>query len=268
VKLAKQTVAEGKRFFKENAAADLKEKVTDIPLDQLSKDAFLQWNLEHDKKSSEFKDKLGYLEKMAAAPAPAPAPAPAGATTGITLSGSASSTGVNLSWKVTGVSVTNGFKVLASKESTPTYGGKTTESAYVKDSASRSYAYKNTSGKTYYFRVCVYTGDSCTNNSNIIKVTTPYVAPTPPSGTLSLAQNGGTDSFTITLNGSAPYGLKLVWAPSGEPTYPGSSAKYFDGASTSNAVTDADSGTYNFRVCMYYEGSCVNYSNQITATIP
>jgi hypothetical protein len=269
-KTAKQDVPEGKRYYQVTPTAELSKKVADIPLDQLQKDDFLKWNLEHDKKATEFKDKLGYLATLEKTPAPAPAPAPTPVpaptpAAGISLSGKATSTGVSLSWKLTGVSATKGFKILKSKTTDPTYGKS--DGTYVSDSAARSYNWTIKDGKTYYFRICTYTGDACTNYSNSVKLTTPYVAPTPPTGTLSLVHNGG-NSFGWTLNGSAPYGHKLVWSTSPGPTYPGSNAKFYDKGSTTSATIDADSGSYYVRVCMYYEGACMNYSNEVSVTIP
>lgn len=269
VKTAAQKVGEGKRFFQAHATADIDQKITDIPLDQLQKDAFLQWNLEQDKKSQDFKDKLGYLGTLEKTPAPAPEAPPApikpGATAGINLTGSAYDKGVKLSWTVTGLSVGKGFKIVKGLTANPTYGKD--DGAFV-DAASRSYSWSIKDGKTYNFRICIYNGDTCTSYSNNIKVTAPYVAPTPPSGNLNLQPVSGT-TVSWTLSGSAPEGLKLVWSTTPGPTYPGSSVKFYDGASNAYATFTGDAGsTYYLRVCMYYDGGCVNYSNEITVVLP
>jgi hypothetical protein len=273
VKKAVQKIAEGKRYYQTNPVPELNKKVSDIPADQLQKDDFLKWNLEHDKETDEFKDKLGYfvvLEKTPATapqPAPATAPKPSSPANGITLSGSKSEKGVSLSWKVTGITVSKGFKIVKSEGANPIYGKS--DAAFAEASA-RSYTWKITDGKTYHFRVCVYNSDgSCTNYSNDIAVSVPYVAPpTPPSGSLSLV-HVSSNNVAWTLSGSAPYGLKLVWAETAGPVYPGSSAKYYNGTSTTSATFDGTSGkTYYIRVCMYYEGSCKNYSNEIVVTLP
>lgn len=273
-KLAKQSVAEGKRFYQVAAQVDLVNKVSDIPLDQLSKDDFLKWNLENDKKATEFKDKLGYLKKLeetpaVVQPAPAPTPVPAGSTAGIVLSGSKVDAGVSFAWKVTGLSVTKGFKIVKSLSANPTFGKD--DATYVSDSAARSYKWSIKDGKTYHFRICVYTGTSCTNYSNDITVTAPaYQAPAPPTGSLSLTHLGG-KNFGWTLSGSAPYGHKLVWSTSANASYPtatGGGIKFYNEGSTTSASIDSGSGSYYVRVCMYYESSCVNYSNEVYVTIP
>lgn len=271
VKGANQKVAEGKRYYQANPTAELDKKISDIPVDQLQKDDFLKWNLEHDKKTDEFKDKLGYLATLEKTPAPAPAPAPAApapAVGSITLAGSQTEKGAGLSWKVSGITVSKGFMIIRSATANPGYSKKA-DAVFVAASA-RTYNWKITDGKTYHFRICVYNTDgSCTNYSNDIAVTAPYVAPpAEPTGSLTLQHVSGTNVAWI-LNGSAPYGLKLVWSESAGPVYPGSSAKFYDGASTTSATFDGDSGkTYYLRVCMYYEGTCKNYSNEIAVTLP
>lgn len=276
---AKQSVPEGKQYFDANLVSELTKQIVDIPLEQMQKDAFMQWNLEEDKKDSIFKDKLGHLKKLeesptaiappppATEPTPAPAlkPKPETPKGSITINGSSVSNGINVSWTVTNISVTNGFKLVFGSAPNPTFGMN--EAVYLSDSNLRSYTLSIKDGKTYHFRICTYTGSGCINYSNDIVVTAPYVAPNPPTGTLSLISTGAT-SLGWTLTGSAPYGLKLVWSPNSGPTYPGSSAKFYNEGNTTSATIDASTGTYYVRVCMYYEGSCLNYSNELTVTIP
>lgn len=271
VKKAGQTVAEGKRYYIESSSAELKNVVSDIPLDQLQKDEFLKWNLEKDKAATEFKDRLGYLKKLEEAPAPAPVPTPKPTpaptvASGVVLSGSATAKGAALSWKLSGVSAPKGFKIVYSKEANPTFGSS--QATYVSDPGARSSEIKIKDGKTYYFRVCIYTGDGCTNYSNNVKLVMPaYTPPAQPSGTLNLTHTGG-NSFSWTLNGSSPGGHKLVWSTSPGPTYGSSSARYYSEGSKSGASIEAGSGSYYVRVCMYYEGGCINYSNEVYVTLP
>lgn len=83
VKVAAQTVDEGKRHYGTNPVAELKNKVTDIPQDQLQKDAFLKWNLDQDKSVAEFADKLGYLMILEKAADEALAQAAAASASGV-----------------------------------------------------------------------------------------------------------------------------------------------------------------------------------------
>lgn len=269
--IASETIAEGKRYYQSIAQPELVKKVTDIPLDSLQKDAFLQWNLEQDKQSSDFQDKLGYLEKMAAAPkavtVAAPTPQPAAAASGITLAASKYDSGVTLGWRLAGVTAPKGFKILRSLTANPVHGKA--EAAYVGSASSRSYNWKIKDGKTYHFRVCVYTGDSCANYSNDVTITAPLVAEAKPAGSISL-QHSGSDGKTVhwsVTGGSALYGYKLVWSANPNPTYgeAGTTPIYYDGKATSGNV-DASGKTY-VRVCMFYDGQCLNYSNEISPTL-
>lgn len=87
-----------------------------------------------------------------------------------------------------------------------------------------------------------------------------------PTGTLSLASAGG-KNVSWSTNGSALYGYKLVWSSSPSPVYPTNNPTFYDAKATSGSV-NASSGTYYVRVCMYHNSSCMNYSNEVTVTIP
>jgi len=270
-KKLKQTIPEGKQILQFSSNKDLQNKVTDIPTDQLIKDEFLKWNLEQDKNSSEFKDKLGYfaiLEKSST-PAPAtPSTVPAPTVSGLSLSGYKIEKGVRLSWSVSGLSVSKGFKIVKSLSPNPVFGRD--DAVYISNSSQVSHDWTIKDGKTYNFRVCVYDGSGCSNYSNNITITAPkYEASSEPapSGSLTLIHAGG-NSFTWQLSGSAPYGYKLVYSDStkANPSYPDDNPQFFGAGSTSGSIS-ASSGSYNVRVCMYYKGSCVNYSNQVTVNL-
>jgi hypothetical protein len=191
-------------------------------------------------------------------------PAPAPEVAGITLYGTKVDKGVSFSWKVNGVSISKGFKLVKSTASNPTYPRN--DYQFLEASA-RSYTWKLKDGKTYYFRICAYDGDSCSNYSNNVKITVPYVAADPaPTGSITLSGAGGSN-VSWSASGSPYYGFKLVWDNSTGPTYPGSSATFYDKTATSGSITTSP-GTYYVRICMYYNGGCVNYSNEITVTVP
>jgi len=277
VGVAKTDVAEGKRYYQVNPDAALVKKTTDIPTDQLTTDAFLVWNLEQDKKTTEYADKLGYLttleqkkaeaaQKAAAAAAAAKAVAPT-STAGIKLTAAKTDTGVKLSWTLSGVTAEKGFKLVKSKNANPTFG--VDDATYVSSSTTRSYTWTLKDGKTYNFRVCTYTGDSCTNYSNNASATAPlYTSTYPtPSGSVTLSQVGG-KNVEWELNGSAPNGYKLVWGTSQNPTYGSSSAAFYDNGATSGAIDASASGTYYVRICLFTGTGCINYSPQVTITLP
>jgi ferric-dicitrate binding protein FerR (iron transport regulator) len=195
-------------------------------------------------------------------PTPEPEPQPT-----FVLYGTKVDKGVSFSWNISGIYVSKGFKIVKSLSANPTYPGS--ESQFV-DASARSFTWKIKDGKTYHFRICTYHGTSgCSVYSNNITVTAPYITeeqPEQPSGSLTLSHTGGNDVSWV-LNGSAPYGFKLVWSNSVNPTYPGSSATFYDKTSTTGSITN-DPGTYYVRICMYYDGGCKNYSNQVTVTLP
>jgi hypothetical protein len=175
--------------------------------------------------------------------------------------------GISFTWNVSGVDVSKGFKLVKGTSPNPSYPGS--DGVFL-ESSKRSYTLSVKDGKTYHFRICAYNGSGCSAYSNNVAVTAPLkegsTSGEKPTGTLGLSHAGGT-GFSWALNGSAPYGYKLVWATTPGPVYPGSSATFYDKGTTSGNIS-AGSGTYYVRICMYYEGGCKNYSNEVTITLP
>lgn len=275
-------VEEGKQFFEKHKDGDKEKKVTTVPVDELTSDAFLLWNLDQDKKDNEHKDRLGYLKKVEEMrrankeEGEKPRPADNGgdsntdATGGVSLSGSEYSKGAYLTWTTSGVSGNDGFKVVRSKDdSTPTYGQN--EAQFVGADA-REHKWHDTTGKSFYYRVCVYKAGKCSNYSNTVQVKSPYVPPVDVvSGAVTLSNNGSTISWSY--SGTAPYGFKLLASTSvNEPTYPGQAVAFLDKNVTSlNLASKLGDGTHYVRICKYkgsHVGGCMNYSNVIQVTLP
>jgi hypothetical protein len=265
-------ITEGKQFYKEHANIELKDKVTDISVDELKSSSFMVWNLEQDKQSEEFKDKLGYLTKIEETPEPEPEPAPASAS--IKLTGKvAAEKGVTLNWTVNNIGSVEGFKIVRSKKTTtPTYGKD--EASFASGSSTRTYTWKDGSGVTYNYRVCAYKGKTCTVYSNSISLTSPYLPPTPVTdGTMTLDITDMVANWTFT--GTAPHGYKLVVGNDGStPTISdhikkiGVSSSPYDFASSGLTT-----GNYSVRVCAYTASydinyGCSNYSDTKTLVIP
>ncbi|TAK05081.1 hypothetical protein EPO33_03785 [Patescibacteria group bacterium] len=200
----------------------------------------------------------------AVAPEPKPAPAP---VTGITLSGTLSGTTAKLSWKVNGVDVSEGFKVVYAKQSGPTYPGS---SASFQGSEVRSAAIGNLpAGNTVYFRVCAYHGGGCSTYSNEVKLVVPAAEPKPVSGDVPLSLSGivsgTTASVKWTATGDVSGGFKLVWNKTGSPVYPGDNATYIDGGTRASSIKGLPENTAVFiRICRYTGSGCDVYSNQVT----
>jgi len=216
-------------------------------------------------------------------PAPTPTPAPVAS---ISLAGSAYATGVKLSWSTANVDTSKGFKVVKSTSMNPVYPGS---SAVYVNGSTKSYAWQIKDGKTYYFRVCQYTGGACGVYSNNAKVTAPYVATETPKESNSQAKvywnvdeankkiyMGTEYTLAMMMQETIAWpsnGFKLVWSKSTSPTYPTRGTdryNYYSSPSQRYGLINAfdGAGTYYVRVCEYLGGACGVYSNQITVTLP
>jgi ferric-dicitrate binding protein FerR (iron transport regulator) len=277
VALDQTKIDEGKQYFEQNPSNKLTQKVTDIPVGELQSDEFMKWNLEQDKKSDEFKNKLGFLQKIEAEKknkekTEAPKPAPAEAS--FSLTGQQASKGIQLNWSIASQSGFDGFKVIKStSNSNPTYG--VDGSVYVSDPSTRSFLLDKKDGKFYYIRVCTYDADKngCTAVSNVIKVQAPYQEQEKvKDGTVTLSATGQTINWTFT--GTAPHGFKVVASKTDStPSYPNQSKYYIGPGTTSVKLKDFSPGSYFVRVCKYtadpnISGGCTNYSNSVTVNIP
>jgi hypothetical protein len=261
VESADLDVEEGNKYD-----SDSKEK-TALDLVELENDEFAQWNKEKDSESEEFKDKLGVLKDREEEPAPAPVPP--SPTASISLTGTTSDKGVAgvfLTWELSGVSSTQGFKLVRSaSDSTPTYGEN--EAIYVGDPSARNRTWPSEDGKTHYYRVCIYFEGTCSTYSNAVQVASPKVEKEPVvSGTINLSIDG--QKLTWSLGGgTAPHGYKVVLSDSPNPVYPANSIQYIGSKTTSTTLPDKAAGTYYVKVCKYTNGTqeagCVDYSNEV-----
>lgn len=241
-----------------------KKEVEAIDLDKLKDDEFAQWNKDKDSEIDEFKDKLGVFDKKVEEKEEEETPSDPSNPAGISLRGEKTSKGVKLSWTVTGLNTKQGFKVVKdTSDSTPSYGENS--AVYVSDPATRSFEWKIDTGKTYYFRVCIYNEGTCANYSNAVQVAAPKIEKEKVvSGDINLSINGNKLSWSLS-GGTAPYGYKVVLSGSSSPTYPENSIEYT--GKTTSTLPDKAPGTYYVRVCKYTNGTqsqgCVDYSNQV-----
>lgn len=274
-------VSEGNKYFTKNSADDsLIRKILEISSDEISADAFIQWNKTQDLKSDDFKKYMGVLEAETTTNETQTTQTENSQTennqtqqtTGpvveasITLSGSASGDAINLSWTTAGIDTSHGFKVVKSTSPNPVYP----DNSYVYVSSGNSYSWGLTDGVTYNFRVCQYTGNGCGVYSNNIQVKAPYIA----DGVVnSITLSAGTGlNVSWTVNGYSDKGFKLVWSKTSGPTYQTRSTDkynyYSSPSTTTGSIDDFDGdGTYYVRVCEYIGGACGVYSNEITITV-
>lgn len=88
---------------------------------------------------------------------------------GITLSATAETDGVHLSWTVTGLTIEHGFKVVKDASANPVFPGN--DYKYIDDSPTKSYTWPLTDGQTYHFRVCQYSElGKCLAYSNDVEI--------------------------------------------------------------------------------------------------
>ncbi|MBN1915897.1 hypothetical protein JW796_02780 [Candidatus Dojkabacteria bacterium] len=193
---------------------------------------------------------------------PEPTPVPAK----ISLSGVAVENGIKLTWGVTNVNTSSGFKIL--KGSTPnlTYPANGYYK-YISTGSTRAYVAPITNGETYYFRVCQYQNNgTCGVYSNSVKVT----APKKSGGAVSsISLSAGAESVSWSVNGYSDMGFKIVWSKTSGPTYPtrGTDQYQYNSSPEARSYSFGDGeafdgpGTYYVRVCEYLGGKCGVYSN-------
>ena len=269
LKQADVEVSEGNYYYSEFTDPNKVAVLADISPDAAKLDTFLSWNYQQDKNSNEFKNKLGYL-KTVYEPTPTPTPTAEQVTTPsiITLNGTAYDSGVRLSWELSNLSAPNGFKLVKSLSANPSYPGDS--AVYLKTDV-RTYDLSIKDGKTYHFRVCIYTGSGCSTYSNDIAVTAPLVSYPSPTGDATLS-NTSEANFEWSLTGNSPNGFKLVWSTSENPTYPpsGGSAQYYSSESRSGSITGTAGTKYFVKLCLYKpdaDNRCPIYSNQLEVTL-
>ncbi|MBP9761569.1 hypothetical protein KBD11_00670, partial [Candidatus Saccharibacteria bacterium] len=245
------------------------KKSAAIDLNALQVDEFVQWNKQKDISSEDFKDLLGILDDTpapVAVPGSTQQPVPAGEAPGIRLSGTSTDKGAKLSWSLTGLTASQGFKIVRdSKDLTPSFGENS--SLYISSASARSETWHDDTGGTYYYRVCIYREGTCSNYSNAVQVTSPKtVKEQIVSGGITLTLSGQILSWNLST-GTAPHGFKVVLSTSPGPTYPENSLLYIASGDRSVALPNKEPGTYYVRLCKYTNGTqelgCVDYSNQV-----
>ncbi|MFA5778199.1 MAG: hypothetical protein WC870_01790 [Candidatus Paceibacterota bacterium] len=190
-----------------------------------------------------------------------------GAVSSISVSGKESS----VIWSVVGYSK-NGFKIIWSKSSKPTYPtGEKDKYIYLSDPKSRTASLDAFNGPgTYYVRVCEYLGSVCGVYSNEIRVSLGDSNDSKPVSSISVTGSGSSVAWSV--DGYSKNGFKIVWSKNSQPTYPtreGDKYIYLSEPNSRNTSLDAFSGSgmYYVRVCEYLGGACGVYSNQIQVSL-
>ena len=206
---------------------------------------------------------------------PEPEPEEEKVEAGIKLWHESKDKGVHLYWTPTGINVSNGFKIVKSTDSNPTFPED--GYIYVSDSSVRNYFLGLKDGKTWHIRVCRYDGSGkCSYYSNEIV----FKAPDYDDGDKSDDDDSDVDKISLSVtkksddkvkltwsvDGKAKKGFKVVWSKESKPTYPGDKYHYLsDSGARSDYIDDLEEGkTYYFRVCEYLGGKCGTYSNEVS----
>lgn len=267
-------VESGNSYYVVNKAdTKIEKKLAKLDGKNLEKNTFIQWNKKQDESETEFKDQLGVLGTVVVANEKSndtsvnDTGTPDKPVRSISIS--SPSQGV-VKWTVDGYSK-NGFKVVWSKNTSPTYPTRSDdEYVYLGEPSARIALVKAFDGEgTYYVRVCEYLGGSCGVYSNQIKVTLGGGSGAVQSISLR-SLGGGKVSWTTT--GYSEQGYKVVWSKDPSPTYPrrsGDEYIYLSESSANQTEVNAfnEPGTYYVRVCEYLGGKCGVYSNQITVNL-
>ena len=190
-----------------------------------------------------------------------------GAVSSIFVSGK----GNLITWSVVGYAK-NGFKIVWSKSSKPTYPtGERDKYVYLSEPNSRSTSLDAFNGAgTYYVRVCEYLGSACGVYSNEIQISLGNSNDTEPVSLISVSGSGSSVSWSV--DGYSKNGFKIVWSKNSKPTYPTREGdKYIYLSEPSSRSTNLDafdgSGKYYVRVCEYLGGACGVYSSEIQVSL-
>jgi len=185
----------------------------------------------------------------------------------ISLSLSGSSAG----WSVDGYSP-NGFKLLWSKNTNPTYPTRSADKyAYYDNPNARNGQIDLFDGPGEYFvRVCEYLNGQCGTYSNQVKIELGSSDGAESVKSISSTANGNKINWQV--EGRSPHGFKIVWSKNSGATYPtrnGDKYIYLSSheARTTNINAFNGPGTYYVRVCEYLGGACGVYSNEITTDL-
>lgn len=191
-----------------------------------------------------------------------------GKVNSITLSGS----GESVKWVTNGYS-DNGFKVVWSKKSGPTYPLRSSDRYHYFSEPEKSSDSLNAfdGAGVYYVRVCEYLGGVCGTYSN--QITLNLGGNSNDEGVTYIKLKGDGKNITWDVGGYSPQGFKVVWSRTQTPVYPSRNSidryHYFNDPTKRSDTIDAfdGHGVYYVRVCEYTGGGCNLYSNEIQVAL-
>ncbi|KXK26743.1 MAG: fec operon regulator FecR [candidate division WS6 bacterium OLB20] len=214
-------------------------------------------------------EKYVMVFRKAEGSAPKPTTKPAQPSSSLSLSGTVVSDGVKLSWSVSNLDVSGGFKVLKSTSPNPTFPANNLY--YIGDGSKRHTTVQVNDGKSYYFRICRYNLNTggCDVYSNTVQVTAPDNTPVSTVSSISLSSAGG-GTVNWSYSGTLQNGFKVLWSKSNSGLVypPGSGVNaHYTGGTTKTVDAFDGPGTYYIRVCEYLNGTCGTYSNTVSVDL-
>ena len=136
-----------------------------------------------------------------------------------------------------------------------------------------SYTDKSVPTGTSYYRIYQIASPSRYCSEKVVTITKTAATSTVTDSS-QIKLTGAVDNTTIklswTLVNSSATTFKVVWGKSQNPVYPNRSTDsyhYLVSGETSDTITGLANGKYYARVCIYEDGVCTKYSNEIVAEI-
>lgn len=171
-----------------------------------------------------------------------------------------------------------GYKIVYSTtNSVPSLG--TDSNFYVPDSTARFAYVDGASNTKYYYRLCRYTGTTCSSYSAVYTFTfpvysissTPTITSTVDSSTITISTitdtSTGVAQVNWTATGTFTNGFKILYSKTTAlPTLSDSVTVVSDGSLRLGNINGDPSGTYHVRVCKYSGSDCTVYSPVVDFT--
>lgn len=186
---------------------------------------------------------------------------------------------VTISWiYLTGTDASNdettretpNFRVLMSEDnSEPIYGDTT---YHIVTSGENKDTWDELEPGTYYFRVCVFEGQTCSSYSNPVSITLDNKEEQPVDQGASIDLTASQRFSDITLDWSVSNfedfdAIEVVTNTAPDPTYPAHSAHQLPITARNDVWKGLQPGTYYFRVCGIKNDRCAVYSNNASFTL-
>ncbi|MFA5208365.1 MAG: Kazal-type serine protease inhibitor family protein [Candidatus Paceibacterota bacterium] len=143
---------------------------------------------------------------------------------------------------------------------------------YSSDVDTLSYTDSNVPAGINYYRICQIAGTKRYCSANVVTINKVTTTATTDNSAISLTGtvSGSTINVSWTLTNSSVTSFKVVWGKSQNPVYPSRSTDsyhYLTSGEMTDSITGLANGKYFVRVCIYNNGVCTKYSNEIIAEV-